>query len=216
MPVRVLDLFCGAGGAGMGYHQAGFEVVGVDINPQPNYPFEFHQADAMTYPIEGFDLIHASPPCQAYSQSVRSTDSKWVPTRGKLEPKLIGGIRERIKHQPYVIENVLGAVPYMDNPVMLCGLTLGLVIPRHRFFESNFNIEEFPHEGHKGYAKKYARENNIEYRDMTVTGKGRHAGTSDRWKSFMGIDWYMTQPEIVESLPPAYSKYIGEQFYEST
>ena len=95
MKPRLLDLFCGAGGAAMGYHRAGFEVVGVDINPQPHYPFEFHQADALTYPLEGFDAIHASPPCQGYSPHVSSQSSEWARRqRGKDEPRLIPILRE--------------------------------------------------------------------------------------------------------------------------
>lgn len=196
----------------MGYYQAGFEVVGVDINPQPNYPFEFHQADALEFPLDGFDLIHASPPCQAYSLSVTSYNSKYVPTKGKLEPRLISETRDKIGHMPYVIENVLGASPFMINPVMLCGLYLGLVIPRHRYFETNFKMNSLEHKSHKGYVKKYALKVGIEYRDFSITGKGRHAGTSERWKNFMGIGWYMTQSEIVEAVPPAYTKYVGEQW----
>lgn len=111
---RLLDLFCGAGGAAAGYHRAGFDVVGVDINPQPNYPFEFHQADAMTFPLDGFDAIHASPPCQRYSRMSTSR-----PTLAATYPDLVAPIRERIERGPYVIENVPGA-PLVD-PLVLCG-----------------------------------------------------------------------------------------------
>ena len=108
---RLLDLFCGAGGAAVGYHRAGFDVVGVDIEPQPRYPFEFHQADAMTFPLDGFDVIHASPPCQAYTDLRRARAASTA---------LIEPVRERSRFGvPYVIENVEGA-PLLD-PIVLCG-----------------------------------------------------------------------------------------------
>ena len=124
---KLLDLFCGAGGAGMGYHQAGFEVVGVDINPQPHYPFEFHQADALTYPLNGFDVIHASPPCQRYSKA--NTKYRYK------HPDLIDPIRKRIEYYNYIIENVPDARKLLKNPLMLCGGMFGLPIHRHRYFE---------------------------------------------------------------------------------
>ena len=113
MRPRLLDLFCGAGGAAMGYHRAGFEVVGVDINPQPHYPFEFHQADAMTYPLEGFDVIHASPECQEYSitRSLKTHIFSACLPEVRIMLKLSG--------LPYVIENVPGAP--MENYLILCG-----------------------------------------------------------------------------------------------
>src|SRR3989304_1640190 len=103
---RLLDLFCGAGGAAMGYHRAGFEVVGVDINPQKHYPFEFHQADAMTYPLDGFDAIHASPPCQHYSVTKSAPNCD-----GSKHPDLLPSTRARLLKQkaPWVVENVVGA-----------------------------------------------------------------------------------------------------------
>src|SRR5688572_8297949 len=102
MRPRLLDLFCGAGGAAMGYHRAGFDVVGVDIRQQPRYPFEFHRADAMQYPIHGFDVVHASPPCQSYSRAMRHL--------AKAKPMLIDAIRERLRDvRVWVIENVEGA-----------------------------------------------------------------------------------------------------------
>ena len=128
---RLLDLFCGAGGAAMGYHRAGFTVVGVDINPQRHYPFEFHQADALEFDVSGFDAIHASPPCQAFTAYKRRPnhvgdypDLIW-PTRQKL---IASGV-------PYVIENIPKA-PLL-NPITLCGSSFGLDVRRHRLFESN-------------------------------------------------------------------------------
>ena len=140
---RLLDLFCGAGGAAMGYHRAGFDVVGVDIAPQPRYPFEFHQADAMTFPLDGFDAIHASPPCQAYS---RLRHLPWL--AGKEYPLLLTPTWERLATHgvPWVIENVADApMPYS---IVVCGWTIGLPIYRHRRFGSSFLLLAPPHRRH--------------------------------------------------------------------
>ena len=132
---RLLDLFCGAGGAAVGYHQMGFEVVGVDIALQPNYPFPFIQADALTLDqcfLAAFDVIHASPPCQAYSDLAARNGN------GDSWPKLIEPIRTMLSDvgKPYVIENVDGA-PLQDY-IVLCGTMFpGLRVLRHRLFESN-------------------------------------------------------------------------------
>src|SRR5258708_28352590 len=129
--MKVLDLFCGAGGAAMGLPRAwpDAEILGVDIVPQPRYPFKFVQADAMTFPLEGYDFIWASPPCQAFSKTRRIT--------GKEYPDLIDPIRQRFPTRiPYVIENVTGAPLFA--PVMLCGTMFGLKVIRHRNFETNF------------------------------------------------------------------------------
>ena len=138
MKPRLLDLFCGAGGAGMGYHRAGFDVVGVDLNPQPRYPFEFHQADALDYAREHgreFDAIHASPPCQAYSLASR----QWR-IRGRKYPVLIAKTRELLNAmaKPFVIENVPGAP--LINPTVLYGTMFGLMTMRPRLFETSFAI----------------------------------------------------------------------------
>ena len=140
---RMLDLFCCAGGAAAGYAKAGFEVVGVDIDRQPHYPFKFIQADAMELDskfIASFDAIHASPPCQAYSDLAKRNGNahEW--------PRLIEPVREMLMRsgKPYVIENVDGA-PLLD-PVVLCGTMFkGLRVLRHRLFEANFPIIPPPH-----------------------------------------------------------------------
>jgi hypothetical protein len=217
--MKLLDLFCGAGGAAMGYHRAGFEVVGVDIQPQPNYPFEFHQADALLYLKEHgheYDIIHTSPPCQAYSKAVTSRSSKWVPTLGKDEPRLIASVRRLIPNgKIYVIENVTGAYDELNDPAMLCGTMFGLHISRRRLFESNTPLWPVPdHPNCRGIAKSYAIKQGWEYRDMSVTGKGRHSGTSDRWKLLMGIDWPMSQHELAEAIPPVYTEWVGRKLLE--
>lgn len=210
MTLRALDLFCCAGGASMGLHRAGFEVVGVDIKPQPHYPFEFHLADALTYPLDGFDFIWASPPCQGYS-ALRHAPG----TRGA--PKLIGAVRDRMpKNMPWVIENVEEARSEMRSPVLLCGSMFqlgaqGCRTQRHRLFESNFHIGAPPcaHDArpvigvYGGHARKRA-----------ATAGGR--GTRDVWdgghkaaaSEALGIDW-MTLGEMSEAIPPAYAEFIG-------
>jgi DNA (cytosine-5)-methyltransferase 1 len=206
---RLLDLFSGAGGSAVGYHRAGFDVVGVDINPQPHYPFEFHQADAMTFPLDGFDVIHASPPCQAYTVA----NNIW----GREHPDLLPATRERLQASgvPWVIENVPGSP--MTNYVVLCGLSFGLNVKRHRWFESNIMLMAPPCGNHAGdwllvfghtvleRAKQIDRN--------TPSGgprfRRKHVGT-DRGREAMGIDW-MNRDELSEAIPPAYTEAIGSQ-----
>jgi len=176
----------------MGYHRAGFEVVGVDINPQPRYPFEFHQADALTFPLDGFDVIHASPPCQAYSQA-----TAW---RGRREdhPDLIGAVQERLRASgaPYVIENVEAARGLLLNPLMLCGSMFGLPIRRHRYFEVPvLGLVLVPPCQHK--ASDYNHDHGAKQ-------------TESVYRDAMGVGW-MTVVESREAIPPAYCEWIGAQ-----
>lgn len=208
---KLLDLFCCAGGAGVGYSQAGFEVVGIDNKPQPNYPFKFVQVDALAIApefIATFDAIHASPPCQAYSDLAKRNGNgdKW--------PKLIEPVREMLIRSglPYVIENVEGA-PLLD-PVILCGTMFpGLRVLRHRLFEANFTIVPPPHKKHPKvhtFDKRkshYGKTN--EWTDFVqVTGGGNCSVAAAR--EAMGINW-MTKNEINEAIPPAYTRLIGKQ-----
>jgi DNA (cytosine-5)-methyltransferase 1 len=205
--MRLLDLFCGAGGAAMGYYRAGFaHIVGVDHEPQPNYPFEFVQADALDYlNAHGheFDLIHASPPCQAYSKTRHlHPDTQ--------HPDLVPDTRRLLQQTqvPYVIENVPGAP--LHNPVTLCGLMFGLPLFRHRLFETHPWMLGPPHPSHNGHRSKInARpDDNAVY---TVAGhSGGIHGTSDQWRAAMGIDW-MTASELTQAIPPAYTEWIGRQ-----
>jgi hypothetical protein len=213
---KLLDLFCCGGGASRGYHAAGFDVTGVDIKRQPNYPFKFVRADALEYVREHghlYDAIHASPPCQGYSPHVSSAGSKWVPTEGKNEPRLIGPCRDLLlaTGKPFVIENVVGARDDMRISLKLCGTMFGLPISRHRLFESNVWIEQPQVHSCRGVAKKFAAAKGWSYRDMSVTGKGRGAGTADRWKEILGIppSEILTQHQLAECIPPAYAEHIG-------
>lgn len=189
----------------MGYHLAGFEVVGVDINPQPRYPFEFHQADAMTFPLDGFDVIHASPPCQAYS-ACRTMHTN----RGKTYPDLVAKIRDRLlaSRIPYVIENVMGAD--LIRPIMLCGTMFGLKLFRHRLFESSVFMLSPSHNSHSEVIGKNGYVCMAGHGD---SGMGRitpcHRNVA-AWKNASGIDW-MTRREMAQAIPPAYTRFIGKQ-----
>jgi DNA (cytosine-5)-methyltransferase 1 len=193
---RLLDLFCGAGGASMGYVQAGFDVVGVDIKKQPNYPFEFHRADALTFDFRGFDAVAASPPCQRYTNAQK--------IRQREHPNLVAPIRRRLKanKRPYVIENVVGAP--LINPIELCGAMFSLQVYRHRLFECSFPIAAPVHPIHVAPLRKMGRPVKPgEFMHVV----GNFSGVAQARKA-MCIDW-MTRDELRESIPPAYTEYIG-------
>lgn len=205
---KLLDLYCCAGGAGMGYNMAGFEVTGVDIKKQPRYPFEFIQGDAINYLLNNYhkyDAVHASPPCQRYSNG-----AKQMGTTLNF-PDLIKPTRDAIltTKMPYIIENIVPAKKELIKPFMLCGTYFNLGVFRHRLFETNFYVLEPKHSKHLGKIGdgKYS----------TVTGHaggsskrdGFKNGSTEDWKIAMGINW-ATGDELRESIPPAYTKYIGE------
>ncbi len=203
--MRALDLFCGAGGASMGLHRAGFEVVGVDIKPQPHYPFDFVQANAMTYPLEGFDFIWASPPCQHYTQML----NHGLTDRGN-HADLVAPVRDGLikAGHPYVIENVNGA-PLKAGSIMLCGEMFGLRVMRHRYFECSFPILAPSHPAHDRRGARRKDGDGGHY--LRVYG---HETGKAEWGDAMGIDW-MKSPELAQAIPPAYSEYIANAFLVS-
>lgn len=214
--MRVLDLFCGGGGAAEGYARAGLEPIGVDMDAHPRYPGTFVRADwreGLERYAGSVDLVHASPPCQGYSAHVTSTGA-WDRTEGADEPRLIGEVREALQATglPYVIENVTGARADMVEPVLLCGTMYGLPIARHRLVEASFALDVPEHPRCRGVAKAYAAARGWEYRDMSVTGKGRRAGTSERWAEILDVRHPMTQHEFRESIPPAYAEWVARQW----
>jgi DNA (cytosine-5)-methyltransferase 1 len=200
----------------MGYKRAGFEITGVDIEPQSGYPGAFVLSDALEYVARHgheYDVIHGSPPCQAYCPHVTSQSSPWVQTLGKDEPALIEATRAALlaTGKPWIMENVMGSRRDIQASVMLCGTMFGLPISRHRLFESSHWIAQPEHPRCTGVAKRFAATKGWEYRDMSVTGKGRRAGTKERWKEIMGMDWTLTQHQLSEAIPPAYTEYLGRQ-----
>lgn len=201
----LLDLFCGAGGAAKGYHDAGFEVIGIDVHPQPRYPYTFLQEDVRTLPnfyLASFDAIHASPPCQAYSPlNALSPDKEY--------PDLIAFTRDLLDGSgvPYVIENVMSAPLIKERSIVLCGGMFGLRTYRHRRFESRFALTAPPHPKHeKLTATKQRKARWAEGWHVSITGDvGTYVGPEA-----MGIDW-MSGNELCEAIPPAYTRHIGEQ-----
>lgn len=210
---RLLDLFCKAGGAGMGYSRAGFDVVGVDHEPQPNYPFPFIQADALTVSLEGYDAIHASPPCQIFSAMTRG---RW---QDRAHPDLLVPIRGRLLAAgvPFVIENVVGSP--LINPVLLCGSMFGLQtshgnqLRRHRLFELHppFVLLAPPcQHNHASPIGVYGGgQHPHRRRGVSVASDGLPFGVRER-REAMGIDW-MSSRELSQAIPPVYTEFLGRQ-----
>lgn len=213
----------------MGYHRAGFEVFGIDINPQPNYPFLFIQMDALEAVRNAIangsirpnrrrphlSAIHASPPCQSYL-NLGAVNRKLGRTYDHAD--LIAATRELLEETglPYVIENVADAKPQMLEPVRVCGTGLNLPLRRHRLFESNLPVTGIPC-NHKAFSEpKYwtGWRPNGEHRLSTVVQVYGNAGGTDQWPTAMGIDW-MTNREMCEAIPPAYTECIGGQLLEA-
>lgn len=198
---RALDLFCCAGGASVGLHSAGFDITGVDIVASANYPFKCYQADALTFPLDDFDFIWASPPCQAYSPL--NAYNK------KLYPDLIAVTRAKLEASgtPYVIENVVQA-PLRD-PIMLCGSMFSLHLYQHRNFEASFLIVPPKHPKHSERCSRNGYLPSITHPFMTITGGKHSIAWRDRAATEKGVPWMKDIREICEAIPPAYSEYIG-------
>lgn len=208
--MRLLDLFCGAGGAAMGYHQAGFtHIVGVDNQPQPNYPFDFIQADALTHTdFDAFDLVHASPPCQhftRYRNAVKDITDRY---QDLIEPTL-----QLLDSSgpPYVVENVPGAPIRAD--IVLCGSMFGLDVRRHRVFQlSGFGMVLTPPCHHKTWTKRRYKSSSNRANLRYTIEVGAWDEPVERQKQAMGVDWPVTVRELSEAIPPAYTRFIGQQF----
>ena len=200
---RLLDLFCGVGGAAAGYARAGFEITGIDIVDQPHYPFKFIHGDALSYPLEGYDVIHASPPCQAYSVTEGLHP-------GYKYPDLLPAVRERLLRQPaaWAIENVPGAP--MRRDIRLCGQQFGLPLYRHRLFELSWPAPErqIPHPRH--YLRSTAS-GGPGAPIITVAGR---TGSRADYARALGIDWPASRVELAQAIPPAYTEYLGRCWLE--
>jgi len=208
---RLLDLFCKAGGASVGYHRAGFEVIGIDIKKQKRYPFKFIQADALEILkdieyLKTFDVLAGSPPCQTHSitQHLRNAQGKST-DKVDLIPQTREGFIKSGK--PYVIENVPGA-PLL-NALTLCGSSFGLKVRRHRLFESNVLLTGLPCD-HKTQGRPIGIYGSM--RDNIPKG-GKTAESIEQEREAMGIDW-MLWGDLVEAIPPAYTEHIGKQVIE--
>ncbi|MFJ1944397.1 SAM-dependent methyltransferase [[Kitasatospora] papulosa] len=200
---RLLDLFCCQGGAAKGYADAGFDVTGVDIAPQPRYPYRFIQAEAVAFVLEHgaeFDFIHGSPPCQHDSDCQR--------IQGREHPDLIAPTRAALETtgRPWVMENVRGAVPKLHEPVMLCGPMFGVETYRHRYFETGggFRLTQPDHPAHLAPQAKMGRPVPPGHYGQYV---GNFSGV-DLARQVMGVPW-MNRDGIRECIPPAYTQWIG-------
>lgn len=212
--MRLLDAYCCAGGASFGYALAGFEVEGVDNNPRADYPFRQHEGDAIAFIREHgheYAAIAASPPCQRHTTL---TKGHLAQGRDYGHVDLIAETREAIEAtgKPYVLENVIGARAELRDPVMLCGLSFGLRVFRHRLFESNVPLSVPAHPSHKGHRVAGWR-HGVKYEGdmLAVYGDGGGKGSTAEWQAGMGIDWTTDRVCLAEAIPPAYTEHLGRQ-----
>lgn len=201
--LKAIDLFCGAGGASMGLHRAGFEVTGVDVHPQPRYPFAFRQGDALAADLTGFDFVWASPPCQAYTKASLSQRNA-----GKVYPDLMAATRAKLVASglKFIIENTPGAPMRVD--VVLCGSMFGLRLIRHRWFELNpqLMVLQMPCAHHPNPCVVVGH-------GTTSWARAKNGGkchTIAENRAAMGIDW-MNRGELSQAIPPAYSEFLARQ-----
>jgi DNA (cytosine-5)-methyltransferase 1 len=203
---RLLDLFCGAGGSAAGYFRTGFtEIVGIDIRPQPRYPFTFLRCDWRKYLRKHwreFDAIHASPPCQCYTQA--------SVIYGREHPDLVPAVRRALSRLPlpWVMENVPGA-PMADDAITLCGSSFGLGVRRHRLFEASFPLGDAPpcrHESQPSYLTPGFGHSGV---GAYVSGKRRRCLVPEMQEA-MKIDW-MTRKEMAQAVPPVFAEWVGER-----
>jgi DNA (cytosine-5)-methyltransferase 1 len=221
---KLLDLCCKAGGASMGYYRAGFEVTGVDNQPQKRYPFRFILADAIQYlgwliktgEIEEYDAVAASWPCQRWSELTPSAHKD-------KHPDLIKPGRELMiaTKKPYIIENVEGARGELINPVMLCGSMFGLPIWRHRYFENNFGLFLSPAGCNHDFVPVVVSGVSRRTQPILISGRGmrqvegrrRKEDTAEIKRQAMETPW-MVEVEVTQAVPPAYTEWIGRQLIE--
>lgn len=211
----LLDLCCGAGGAAMGYHRAGFDVVGVDAVAQPDYPFPFLLGDVLTYPLTGIDAVHASPPCKRFTVARRVSQASPQLTMFDPHPDLLTPTLARLtaSGMPFVVENVPGS-PMPADAVTLCGSMFGLTVRRHRLFATSWAATAPPcaHDrqtevvGVYGTGGAWAR---------TAPGGGGRKVSGAAAAAALGIDWTDYQPALAQAIPPAYTEHLGRQLIDA-
>jgi hypothetical protein len=210
----LIDPFCGLGGSAMGWFRAGFRVIGCDAVPQPDYPFEFHQGDAIEFIHEYGPRAAAaagSPPCQHASGPTKGTNAKRNAAQGIEHPALIEDTRAAFEALgiPFVIENVSGSAVRRD--LTLCGLSFGLRVFRHRWFElGGWSMRQPEHPSHRGHRVSGWRHGVRYDGDMlAVYGNGGGKASTAQCREALGIDWSWDRAQLVEAIPPAYTEHIG-------